>query len=552
MSRSRTTRMVSVILILAIIIAVFPATAWGSGADEMEDFVDQVAQLEEQRETPSSRTPGEIADLEAACTHWSQVVDFFGVANIDPVRVPFFTGYTWYQLEKRFSEETDVVALVPFYANGAQIPRADRMSARVEAGQHFMAVRSSGNVGAYDLVLEGAPPDDPVPEMWPTLYKDRMLTIEERGGQSYLYGVRAAAEPLTVGQIQRRFLCVDGTSMTVFSRSAGSDEVHEVDPQAVYCTGLEFELTSTRGNKRTLTSIVMGDVLGNGKLAINQLTRLARAVNGSSPLEGAYLLAGDFAGTGSISIADLVAEAKLLTADQPPIGTAISVAGIEEAVYLMARYEYYYDRYQDGRMAMLSSVVESLTDLWQMRQLTAEGYWTHMPTLLEPSFPLSPQIEAALDSAVVGLYGQPGFTYDAVYTVLELLTVESLPDLGSADWNMIVYYLEHADRYERILYTGGYLRCGYEWFGTPYLQFTYRGPEPFQPGLRKYGVELTSMELDTPVEHDYFILTVAPNEEAPLGFYVMTIYREYAGSTWPDSFDGGYLPPLKPFPYDKL
>ena len=117
------------------------------------------------------------------------------------------------------------------------------------------------------------------------------------------------------------------------------------------------------------------------------------------------------------------------------------------------------------------------------------------------------------------------------------------------------YIMEHADRYERITYTNGYLRCDYEWFGVPYLNVTYRGPEPFKPDLSRYGVEITSLNLDTPIQHDYIILTVVPNSRAPLGFYVQSVYQEYAGSTWPDGFNGGDdgpLPPLRPFPYDKL
>lgn len=62
----------------------------------------------------------------------------------------------------------------------------------------------------------------------------------------------------------------------------------------------------------TLTVVVQGDVAGTGRLSIAQLTTMARAVNGQSPLDGAYLKAGDFNANGTIDVSDLVSEAKLL------------------------------------------------------------------------------------------------------------------------------------------------------------------------------------------------------------------------------------------------
>ena len=46
-------------------------------------------------------------------------------------------------------------------------------------------------------------------------------------------------------------------------------------------------------NIRTTEMVVKGDVLGTGILSVAQLVRLAQALNGSAPLFGAYLLAGD-------------------------------------------------------------------------------------------------------------------------------------------------------------------------------------------------------------------------------------------------------------------
>lgn len=60
--------------------------------------------------------------------------------------------------------------------------------------------------------------------------------------------------------------------------------------------------------------VLQGDVLGSGSMNISQVVRVAQALTGVRPLEGAYLKAGDFNGTGKIDIADLVAETALLIA----------------------------------------------------------------------------------------------------------------------------------------------------------------------------------------------------------------------------------------------
>ena len=62
---------------------------------------------------------------------------------------------------------------------------------------------------------------------------------------------------------------------------------------------------------REAAIVVTGDVLGTGVLNIAQLTRMAKALNGSDPLTGVYEKAGCFNGS-SIMIADLVAMARLL------------------------------------------------------------------------------------------------------------------------------------------------------------------------------------------------------------------------------------------------
>lgn len=55
-----------------------------------------------------------------------------------------------------------------------------------------------------------------------------------------------------------------------------------------------------------LQVIILGDVLGTGRLNISQLTRFAAALNGSRPLVGLYAQAADLNGSGRVDIGDLV------------------------------------------------------------------------------------------------------------------------------------------------------------------------------------------------------------------------------------------------------
>ena len=86
----------------------------------------------------------------------------------------------------------------------------------------------------------------------------------------------------------------------------------ELPYDAPIATGDTIVWKDAMNNIRTTEMVVKGDVLGTGILSVAQLVRLAQALNGSAPLYGAYLLAGDLNGNGYIDIADLTAEAQLL------------------------------------------------------------------------------------------------------------------------------------------------------------------------------------------------------------------------------------------------
>lgn len=157
-------------------------------------------------------------------------------------------------------------------------------------------------------VTEGEPSPPPVtddPEITVASGSDLMiadgeitgLTVTSRGTEAAIF--LAALEAPAGYHLQ----LVTGDGMAVAE-------------DAPVATGMRVELVRDLDPDEipaALTVIVRGDVAGSGRLTIVQLTAMARAVNGQSPLDGAYLKAGDFNASGAIDVSDLVNEAKLLT-----------------------------------------------------------------------------------------------------------------------------------------------------------------------------------------------------------------------------------------------
>ena len=85
------------------------------------------------------------------------------------------------------------------------------------------------------------------------------------------------------------------------------------DRSILLSTGQEVRVLS--GNGLLLAEakiVVMGDVLGTGRLSIAQLVRLAKACIGERDLSGVYLMAGDFQENRFIDIADVAREANMI------------------------------------------------------------------------------------------------------------------------------------------------------------------------------------------------------------------------------------------------
>lgn len=82
--------------------------------------------------------------------------------------------------------------------------------------------------------------------------------------------------------------------------------------QSTVATGDILRFRPPRPQRQSvLVTVVDGDVTGSGELGVTQLVRIAAAFNGTDPLEGPYLMAGDFSGSGSIQLSDIVREAEL-------------------------------------------------------------------------------------------------------------------------------------------------------------------------------------------------------------------------------------------------
>lgn len=92
-------------------------------------------------------------------------------------------------------------------------------------------------------------------------------------------------------------------------------------------TGCEIQLLDRNGEiAGGATLILQGDVLGSGTMGLSQLVRIAQALTEpqTKPLLGPFLAAGDFDGSGTIDLEDVVSMARLFIQDNAfsPLQTA--------------------------------------------------------------------------------------------------------------------------------------------------------------------------------------------------------------------------------------
>lgn len=140
---------------------------------------------------------------------------------------------------------------------------------------------------------------------------EEVVFIETEDG-FYLTGLEAAAADIasTVGTVSGWLEAPKGGNIVICSADGQPAEA-----TATVGTGMLITLVDGEEVLEAAEICVTGDVLGTGILEVSQITRMAAAVNGTAPLEGAYLLAGDINESGAVDIADLVSEAGLVLAD---------------------------------------------------------------------------------------------------------------------------------------------------------------------------------------------------------------------------------------------
>lgn len=136
------------------------------------------------------------------------------------------------------------------------------------------------------------------------------IVISDDGRTQVLTGLTARTlGGMTAGALKECLTAPAGAALTICKSSGG-----EAEEDAPVSTGMVIRAEDKDIYAQEIGIVVSGDVLGTGRLNITQLVRLAQSLNGSKPLEGLYRMAGDLNGDGNVSIVDLVAEAKLLTA----------------------------------------------------------------------------------------------------------------------------------------------------------------------------------------------------------------------------------------------
>lgn len=135
-----------------------------------------------------------------------------------------------------------------------------------------------------------------------------IVDVEEGGYQ--ILGLKAAQakDAMRAGQFLELFTYPEDVSGEVLR---GDIVLRDAE---IVGTGDRVVFTVDGSEIAEATVIVAGDTIGNGIMSLVQVVRLTSAMMGNITLTGPYLTAGDFTGTGSITLGDVVQESRLLTA----------------------------------------------------------------------------------------------------------------------------------------------------------------------------------------------------------------------------------------------
>lgn len=136
------------------------------------------------------------------------------------------------------------------------------------------------------------------------------LALEMTAAGETLTGLRAGRPGFcsSVADVAEAFSIPEGASVQIMT-AAGEPAA----PEQPAATGDVVHLAAADGTTAQAVIVVAGDVTGSGVLDLGQVVRMARALNGSQPLEGPYLQAALLGGGDKVSVSDLVTLAGWLT-----------------------------------------------------------------------------------------------------------------------------------------------------------------------------------------------------------------------------------------------
>lgn len=127
------------------------------------------------------------------------------------------------------------------------------------------------------------------------------VQLEEIDGEQYVLG---HDHPVTVAALIEDF---SGAMSARLDKQVLDVKGEVKENDAMVATGDTIRLTVVDQPVMDGHVVITGDVAGTGTTSgITQLVRMAEALKGEKPLDGAFLLAGDFTGNGKIDTTDLV------------------------------------------------------------------------------------------------------------------------------------------------------------------------------------------------------------------------------------------------------
>lgn len=168
-----------------------------------------------------------------------------------------------------------------------------------------------GTSKAWRVIIEAAP-EGQEPTEGPLTFADvRAIFPDVVDGTALLEVFNNRPEGLTWDEYLDDF-----EDRLVLGFQEGNLLSEETMETQIVCTGGNLAVFGPGAQPEEFyTVVVRGDVLGTGKLTIAQVVRVAQAMNGTEPLEGAFLKAAEINEQEGVDIGDLVTISRWLSAE---------------------------------------------------------------------------------------------------------------------------------------------------------------------------------------------------------------------------------------------